>query len=56
MKTVVGVDTHKDSHAIVIVDSVGVVLKRMVIRASSEGYSQAIVAVEQYDDVVWGIE
>ena len=42
MKVVVGVDTHKDSQA--------------VIRASAEGYAQAIAAIAEYDDVAWGVE
>ena len=56
MKVVVGVDTHKDSHAIVVVDPVGTVLKQAVIRATPEGYARAIAAVTEFDDVTWGIE
>jgi transposase len=56
MKTVAGVDTHKDSHAIVVVDSVGAVLKKLVIQATAEGYARAIAAVAEYEEVIWGVE
>jgi transposase len=56
MKVVIGVDTHKDSHAIVVVDAVGAVLKEFSIQTTSEGYAQAISAVAEYDDVAWGVE
>jgi transposase len=56
MKVVVGVDTHKESHAIVVLDSVGAVLQNTSIKASPEGYAQAIAVVAAYEDVAWGIE
>jgi transposase len=56
MRVVVGIDTHKDSHAMIVVDSVGAVVTHAVVPASPEGYARAIAAVAEFDDVIWGIE
>jgi transposase len=56
MKVVVGVDTHKESRAIVVLDSVGAVLHDTTVPATEEGYARAIAAVVEYEDVAWGIE
>jgi transposase len=56
MKVVVGVDTHKDSHAFVVLDSVGGVLHSSSIKASPEGYALAIAQLATYEEVAWGIE
>jgi len=55
-RNVAGVDTHRDSHSIVIIDPVGRVLKRFTIAATADGYNQAIAEAAGFDDVVWGIE
>ena len=51
MKVVVGVDTHKESRAIVVLDSVGAVLHDTTVPATEEGYARAIAAVVEYEDV-----
>lgn len=52
----IGVDTHKESHATVIVDPVGVVVNYLAVPANSGGYAQAIAAVADYEGSVWGVE
>src|SRR5664280_1977243 len=55
-KNAAGVDTHRDSHSIVIVDPVGHVLKQWTIATTVEGYQQAIAAAAEFGEVDWGIE
>ncbi len=46
---VIGVDPHRDSHALAIVEVVtGAVVFEASVVASSEGYAQALTIVEQY--------
>ena len=56
MPTVAGVDCHKDSHAIVVVDELGKVLRSFSIAASSEGYHQAIAVGKELRVAAWGLE
>jgi transposase len=51
-----GVDTHRDTHSIAIIDSGGQILKQWTISATVEGYQQAIADAVEFGDVVWGIE
>jgi transposase len=56
VKHVAGVDTHKDTHSIVVIDRVGVVVAQFTIAATLEGYAQAISRVSEFEGLVWGIE
>jgi len=42
MKLVAGVDCHRDSHTIVFLDSVGVVVQELTIGAGPDGYARAL--------------
>ena len=55
-RNVAGVDTHRDTHSIVIVDSVGRMLKQLTIPANDEGYHTAIAEAAALGEVIWGIE
>jgi transposase len=55
-KNSAGVDTHRDSHSIVIIDPVGHVLKQWTIATTVEGYQQAIAVAAEFGEVDWGIE
>jgi len=58
MATVVGVDAHKRSHTLVVVDAVGVKLGEKTVPSTSAGHLQAMKYVHAHFgmDVVWGIE
>lgn len=56
MKVVAGVDTHKRTHSIVVLDAIGSQLLAFTISADYDGYEQAIARTAQLGDVVWGIE
>lgn len=56
MPIVAGVDCHKDSHAIVIVDEVGKVLRSFSIAASAPGYREAMVIARDLGVALWGLE
>jgi hypothetical protein len=50
---VAGVDCHKDSHAIVVVDELGKVLRSFSIAASNAGYRQAIAVAKELGVKAW---
>lgn len=57
MKIVVGVDTHKASHAIVVLSSVGEDLASFAIPSTPAGFEDALERVLQItNDAAWGIE
>ncbi len=56
VKHVAGVDTHKDTHSIAVIDRVGAVVAELTIAATVEGYAQAITRVTEFEGLVWGIE
>jgi transposase len=56
MKFVAGVDCHKHSHTIVVLDHLGVQQGSWKISADPDGYEKGIEAVAAFSDVVWGIE
>jgi transposase len=56
---VIGVDTHRDQHALAVVDAgTGAVLAQTVAAASTDGYAQAVRFADQYarGGRVWAIE
>ncbi|MGA8576070.1 MAG: IS110 family transposase [Candidatus Cybelea sp.] len=57
MDHVAGVDTHKDTHVIVIIDGVGKLVRALSVPATSSGYRRAIsVASELGGTLAWGLE
>lgn len=56
MKRIAGVDTHRDTHSIAIIDELGVMLDAFTIAASAEGYAEAMERTASMDDLVWGLE
>lgn len=57
MDYIAGVDTHKDRHVIVIIDSVGKAVRAFSVPATSSGYRRAIsVASELGGTLTWGLE
>jgi transposase/DNA-binding XRE family transcriptional regulator len=55
---VVGVDAHKATHTLVAVDSVGVKVGELTVRATNDGHLQALgwVRMTFGADVVWAVE
>jgi hypothetical protein len=53
---VAGVDTHKKTHTIVVLDSVASEILRFTIQADVRGCEDAIVKVSALGAAVWGIE
>jgi len=53
---VAGVDSHKGTHTVVILDAVGVQQASLQISADAEGYAKAITAARTLGQVTWGIE
>lgn len=57
MKVIVGVDSHKKTHAIVVLEAAGDTLASFSIAATPEGFRDALDRVLRFaDDAVWGIE
>lgn len=55
-QAVAGVDTHRDSHSIVVLNLVGQMLAQFSIVPNAEGYDEAIERVVEFGEVIWGIE
>jgi transposase len=55
-EVVAGVDTHKATPAVVVLNAVGAVLQELTIPATAEGYQAALNAVRPWGRVVWGVE
>jgi transposase len=55
---VVGVDVHKRTHTLVVVDEVGRELGEKVVAATSVGHAEAVMWVRERfgTDVLWGVE
>jgi transposase len=51
-----GVDTHRDTHSVAIVNALGEVLDAFTIAADSTGYSDAIERGRKFDNLIWGLE
>lgn len=56
MEFFAGVDTHKDTHSIAILDALGQVLDAFTISATPEGYAEAISRSESHAVTAWGLE
>lgn len=56
MEFFAGVDTHKDSHSIVVIDQLGQILDRITIEANRAGYADAIARTAKYVGLTWGLE
>jgi len=55
-RRVAGVDTHRDTHSIVIIDSAGRLVCQLTITADADGYQRAIHEARAFGEVIWGIE
>src|SRR5258706_3959460 len=55
---VIGVDTHRDEHALVVVSAGGAVLAERAVRADSSGYRSALAFAERFaaGRRIWAIE
>ena len=54
---VVGVDTHRDAHTLVVVDGVGRVGAELVVSASRAGYAEAVRFADRHArERVWAVE
>jgi transposase len=51
-----GVDTHKNTHTIVVVNQVGTDLETFAIPATSAGYAEAMELTAKYNGLIWGLE
>lgn len=57
LKIIVGVDTHKASHTIVVLSGSGEELDQFTIPATAQGFQHALERVEHLaDEACWGIE
>lgn len=56
MKQFAGVDTHRDSHSVVIINELGEVLERFTLPTTSEAYAETIARLQHYSDLIWGLE
>jgi transposase len=56
LKYFAGVDTHKERHAIAVVDEVGKELEAFSIPASTAGYVSAMDLAAKYAGLIWGVE
>lgn len=51
-----GVDTHRDNHAVTVIDRIGSVVDHFTIEANPSGYALALERTAQYPDLIWGLE
>ena len=56
MEAFAGVDTHKDTHTIVIVDQLGKEVEHFSIATNSAGYAKAMELAAKYVGLIWGLE
>ena len=56
MEYFAGVETHRDTHSIVILDELGKVVESFAIEATSQGYAQAIDRMRTVAPLQWGLE
>jgi transposase len=51
-----GVDTHRDTHSIAIVNRLGELLESFTVAANSSGYAEALAQTAKYAGLIWGLE
>jgi len=51
-----GVDTHRDTHSIAIVNALGELLEAFTISADRDGYAEAIERSCKFNGLIWGLE
>lgn len=56
MKFVAGVDTHRDTHSVAILNELGAVVDSFTIEATAAGYAEAIARTASIEGLVWGLE
>ncbi len=56
MKFFAGVDTHRDTHSIAIVNALGELLEAFTIAADQAGYAEAIERSRTFAGLTWGLE
>jgi transposase len=56
LKYVAGVDTHRDSHSIAILNELGTVIDAFTIEATPSGYAEAVARTASISPLVWGLE
>lgn len=56
MEFFAGVDTHRDTHSVAVVNQLGEIVDRFSIPATSSGYAQAIERTAKFLPLVWGLE
>lgn len=56
MEFFAGVDTHRDTHSIAVLDEVGKVVDSFTISATRSGYAEALERTEQFRPLIWGLE
>lgn len=52
----IGTDSHKQTHTVVAIDSVGRRLATKTVRTNSDGHLDLVRWSEQFDDVVFALE
>lgn len=56
MEFFAGVDTHRDTHSVAVVNQLGELVDRFTIPATSSGYAEAIERTTNFLPLVWGLE
>ena len=56
MEHFAGVDTHRDTHSVAVLDSVGKVVDAFTIPANQAGYETAISRTTDFSGLIWGLE
>ncbi len=56
MEFFAGVDTHRDTHSIAILNGLGLVVEAFTISANQTGYIEAIERGRQFENLIWGLE
>lgn len=56
MEFFAGVDTHRDTHSIAIVNALGELLDAFTITADHDGYAEAIDRSFKFTGLIWGLE
>jgi transposase len=51
-----GVDTHRDTHSIAIVNALGEMVDAFTISANRDGYVEAIERSRKFNGLIWGLE
>ncbi len=56
MEYFAGVDTHKDTHSVAVLNQLGEKVEAFSIAANGEGYAEAMERVAKFAPLVWGLE